>query len=192
MQQRMKRGFKKFAEDKSVQIRKELGLKATDFLCAFKLCDHFKIPILDITTLGMDEEHLRNLQGEGKSFWSAATIPLGNKNYAIVHNTQHSEARQQSNLMHEIAHILCEHETENTEQIGALSGLMRSYNAGQEEEAEWLGATLQLPRPALISALKQNMSLNGISIKYTASTEMVTYRINITGVKNQLRYSARI
>jgi hypothetical protein len=174
MQQRMKRGFKKFAEDKSVQIRKELGLKATDFLCAFKLCDHF------------------NLQGEGKSFWSAATIPLGNKNYAIVHNTQHSEARQQSNLMHEIAHILCEHETENTEQIGALSGLMRSYNAGQEEEAEWLGATLQLPRPALISALKQNMSLNGISIKYTASTEMVTYRINITGVKNQLRYSARI
>jgi Zn-dependent peptidase ImmA (M78 family) len=187
----MKRGFKKIAEDKSSEIRKELGLKPTDFLCAFKVCDYLRIPILDITRLGMDDANLKNLQGEGKSLWSAATIPLGNNEFAIVHNTLHSDARQQSNLMHEIAHILCGHETENTEKIGPLSGLMRSYNPEQEEEADWLGSTLQLPRQALISALRRNLTFDEISLAYTASIEMVSYRVNITGVKHQVWHSKR-
>lgn len=184
----MRRGFKAFAEKKAIEIRKELGLKPIEFLCAFKVCEYLKIPILDIDTLGMDERNLKNLQGEGKNLWSAATVPLGNGKYVIVHNKFSSLARQQSDLMHEVGHILCEHKTENIELIGALTGLMRSYDQSQEEEAEWLGASLQLPRAALLWALKQNLRNDKICEIYSASKEMVNYRINITGVKNQVRY----
>ena len=184
----MRRGFKAFAEKKAIEIRKELGLKPTEFLCVFKVCEHLKIPILDIDKLGMDEKNLNNLQGEGKSLWSAATVPVGNGKYVIVHNKLNSLARQQSDLMHEVAHIICEHKTENIEMIGDLAGLMRSYDQNQEDEAEWLGASLQLPRPALLWALKTKIGNDKICEIYSASKEMVNYRINITGVKNQVRY----
>ena len=60
-----------------------------------------------------------------------------------------------------------------------------------DDEAEWFGACLQLPRPALLYSLKNNLSEDDIALKYNASIEMVRFRINTSGVKNQLRYSRR-
>lgn len=186
---KLRRGFKTFAENKAIELRKQLGLGSHEFLCAFKVCEYLKVQISDIKNLGLDEKNINNLLGEGSAFWSAATIPLGNGEYIIVHNTTHSLQRQQSNLMHEIAHVLCAHETVLTENIGGLAGLMRSFNQEQENEAECLGSSLQLPREALLWSLKKNLSISDISERFTASEEMVRFRINITGVRNQLRYT---
>ncbi|WP_051691875.1 ImmA/IrrE family metallo-endopeptidase [Pedobacter borealis] len=183
-----KRGFKTEAEKKSIFFRKELGLKSHDFLCAFKLCDYLSIPILTPNNInGLDRIYLDNLLGKGSEFWSAATIPLSNNEYLIIHNDSHSPARQQSNLMHELAHVILKHTTSESSSISGLGGLLRDFNTEQENEAEWLGASLQLPREALSWCLYKKMTTTQIAAKFSASEIMVNYRINITGVRNQFK-----
>lgn len=184
-----KRGFKKWTDEKVVELRKQLGLYPSSPLCAFKLCEFLKIPILEPSSVqGLSEEQLNELLGNGSSYWSAVTIPLKDGKYIIVHNPTHSQARQQSNLMHELAHILCEHKVSEKTKNTGLSGFLRNLDEEQEDEAEWLGSCLQLPRPALIYSLKKEMTFEKIAEHYNCSLEMVQYRINITGVKRQLAY----
>lgn len=185
---KFKRGFKKWADDTSTRIRVELGLRINDPLCAFELCKHLSVPIFtpqEFKTL--EDNHKIELLTNGRSEWSAVTIPVNDSNI-IIHNPTHSPQRQQSNLMHEVAHILCEHKVSNETQKTGLSGFLRNLDIEQENEADWLGACLQLPRPALLYCLKRNMTVDEISIKYNSSLQMTRYRINVTGVKNQLKY----
>lgn len=176
-------GFKKWSDDKAIQIRKELGLYASSPLCAFDLCKHMRIPLFVPDEIkGLSKENLSNLLGEGHGHWSAASIPVNDK-FIIVHNPTHIPARQQSNLMHELAHIICEHKIPDDKNILGLSGFLRNHDENQENEAEWFGACLQLPKPALIWALKKKMTILEIAEHFNASIEMVKYRINISGVK---------
>ena len=184
----LKRDFRSFAEKKALDFRNELELKSFDFLCAFSLCKYLNIPILEPDKIvGLEPYHLSNLLGEGSNHWSAATIPVGGGSNIILHNINHTEMRQQSNIMHELAHIICKHETPVTYSLNNLPGNLRNFNEEQEAEAEWLGSCLQLPRQALLWALKNGLSINEISERFVASPSMVQYRINITGVKNQVR-----
>ncbi|MFD0798453.1 ImmA/IrrE family metallo-endopeptidase [Maribacter chungangensis] len=187
---KFKRGFKKWSDDKCLELRKKLGLKNISPLCGFDLCKFFKIPILTPGEIkGQDPKMLKHLLSNGSNDWSAATVPLGNDKYLVIHNNTHSLPRQQSNVMHELAHIICGHKVDQDKLSLGLSGFLRDYNEEQENEAEWLGACLQLPRPALIWALKKGMSERDIADYFNASIEMTRYRINITGVKAQLHYS---
>jgi hypothetical protein len=182
-----KRGFKTWADKIAVEIRKDLGLKPNDALCAFDLLKHLQIPLFipqDFEAL--DKEHLDELLGNGKEHWSAATIPLSDSKSIIIHNPEHSSQRQQSNLMHELAHVIREHKVDPEITETGLAGLLRHHNQEQEDEAVWFGGCLQLPREALIWALKKKMTNTDIAEYYNASEEMVRYRINITGVKKQL------
>ncbi|GGD30409.1 ImmA/IrrE family metallo-endopeptidase [Flavobacterium orientale] len=184
-----KRGFKKWTDEKVVELRKKLGLYASSPLCAFKLCEFLNVPIFEPSNIqGISTDILDELLVNGSRHWSAATIPLSGGKYIIIHNPTHTSARQQSNLMHELAHILCKHEVSEKTKSTGLSGFLRSFDEGQENEAEWLGSCLQLPKPALIQSLKNEMSLENIAEHYNCSLEMVQYRINVTGVKRQLAF----
>ncbi|MCI2228288.1 ImmA/IrrE family metallo-endopeptidase [Polaribacter sp. MSW13] len=185
-------GFKKWSDDKSISIRQEMSLYASQPLCAFKLCDYLKIPILTPKDIpNIPESILTELLETGQRNWSAASIPINDNDSIIVHNPTHSDARQQSNIMHELAHIICGHKVDKGILANGLSGFLRNYDEVQENEAEWFGACLQLPRPALLYSLKNNLSEDDIALKYNASIEMVRYRINITAVKKQLHYSKK-
>lgn len=187
---KFKRGFKKWADDKSIELRQVLELKSNSPICAFDLCEHLKVRLLTpIEVQGLNPEMLKNLTGIGSSYWSAATIPLNDGNHIVIHNDKHSHARQQSNLMHELAHIICGHKVDKDKLKLGLSGFLRDYNEEQENEAEWLGACLQLPRPALLWALKKGMSEQEIALYYNASVEMTRFRINVTGVRKQIRFA---
>lgn len=186
-QSKFRYGFKKWADDTAIKFRTELGLKPIDALCAFKLCNHLEIPIFTPHDVpGMLDDHLDQLLGESSSHWSAATVPVSEESYIILHNPNHSDARQQSNLMHELAHVICGHKVPDETLSTGLSGFLRNHDQQQENEAEWLGSCLQLPRSALIWALKEKMIIAEIADHFNASEEMVRYRINITGVKKQI------
>lgn len=186
-QTKFRRGFKKWADETATRLRNELGLRDYSPLCAFKLCEHLNVPIwVPSEVEGLSLDFQKTLLGENSSTWSAATIPLKNGKYLIVHNPIHSPARQQSNLMHEVAHIMCHHEVPEEAKILGLSGFLRNHNPQDEEEAIWLGACLQLPRPSLLWALKKGMTQTQIADHYSASPEMVRFRINVTGVKKQI------
>lgn len=183
-----RKGFKKWADEKVVEIRQQMGLYPSSPLCAFDLCKFLKVSVqtpLDIQNF--PKELSDELLGNGASSWSAATIPLSNGKYLIIHNPTHSEARQQSNLMHEIAHILCEHKVSEEIENTGLSGFLRNFDEQHENEAEWLGACLQLPRPALFYSLKKGLTIQEIAQRYNCSEQMARYRINITGLKNRLK-----
>jgi Zn-dependent peptidase ImmA (M78 family) len=186
----LERGFKARAERMSNQFRTELGLEFNDPLCGFELAKHLDIEVISPEILGLDNQELNVLMGnqEESSGWSALTMTDHNNKRLIIHNTRASKARQQSDLMHELSHIICKHEIVVPEGV-ILPSYMRYYNKTQEAEAEYLGSALQLPRECLVWALTTgNMSKMGVATNYTASLKMVNYRINSTGIRRQLKY----
>lgn len=189
-QEILKRGFKASAERTAVDYRTKLGVGQTDPLCAFKLSAHLGIPIFTPANFSISASDLNNIQGTSskESGWSALTMVAGSGNRIIIHNGSHSPARQQSNIMHELAHIICKHEQPTPFNHISLPLSMRDYDIKQELEANTLGSTLLLPRPALIWALKGKMSIAEIASHYTASEEMVKFRIKMTGVMRQMQY----
>lgn len=194
MKIKFRRGFKKWVDEKALDIRKQLGKSNYAPICAFDLCKLLRIPVYTPRDIqGLSSQYIDNLLNDGSSHWSAVTIPIKKNEYIIIHNPIHTPARQQSNLMHEIAHILCGHCLIGSKKIAGLPECLRDFNEDQENEADWLGGCLLLPRPALLFCLQRGMSVEAIASRYNCSVEMAKYRINITGAKIQMnRYRNQV
>jgi Zn-dependent peptidase ImmA (M78 family) len=180
-------GFKANAERIAVCFRAELGKKAYDPLSAFDLAKHLKIKIFSPSDIGLSDAECDKIMGND-SGWSAFTMKNKKAENIIIHNAYHSQGRQQSNLMHEISHIYCDHRLPEPTIIPGLALPLREYKKEFEDEANCLGRTLQIPRDGLLWALKRGMNENEIAEYFIASREMVVFRINTTGVKNQMKY----
>ena len=110
-----------------------------------------------------------------------------NGNKIIIHNTYQSPKRQQSNLMHELAHHILKHDVDvETARIASQFGL-KYVNDSHENEAKYLGGCLQICRPGLLWAAAA-LTEGEISDYYTASEEMVRYRMRVSGVLKQIHY----
>jgi len=177
---KFRRGYKKWADNEALRWRKELGLKKSDPLPARVLLDHLKIPYYPLDKLEGDPVLIDSLRKTLIGHWSAVAIK-GKGQWFIVHHDQHSPARQESDIMHEISHILCEHSSTSIDDLNGIPLL--KYNHEQEEEAKWLGGCLQLPVEALTYCLFNDITPQMISEKYTASSEMVKYRLNVSGAQ---------
>lgn len=193
MKYRLRKGFKKWAEEVALNYRKELNLKNYEPLPANLLADHLGIIIvMPNQILDVASSTIKNLKS-GYSKWSAITLLNKYGEIIIIHNPAHSKYRRESNLMHEIAHVLCKH---TPEEFGSTKNfpflLLRDYNIEQEQEAQWLGACLQLPRKAIEWALKNGMKETEISNYFNASKDMVRFRKNITGISKQYSYLKNI
>jgi Zn-dependent peptidase ImmA (M78 family) len=117
--------------------------------------------------------------------WSATTISASQCTI-IIHNTAHRPERQESDVMHELAHLLCEHQPSTIVQVEGFPFPLRSFDPVAEDEASWLGACLQLPRAALWWGARRGMAVDQFVDYFGASEEMVRYRRQITGVDFQL------
>lgn len=178
---KFKRGFKTFAEKKSVELRTELGIKPSYPLSALKLADHLNVQILFPHQIPeMDPATLNCLSKGNNSSWSGVALRISEKLLIIV-NDSHSKPRQESSIMHELAHVICNHE------MGQFSHLshgisLRDYDEEMEKEAEWLGGCLQLPRVALHYHHKvYGNSVKEIAEKFNASQDMVKFRLSVCG-----------
>ncbi|RZL60264.1 MAG: ImmA/IrrE family metallo-endopeptidase [Pedobacter sp.] len=184
----LKHGFKAKAERLALDYRNKLSIKPHGALDAFALASFLKIPVYDASeflNLPLEKAKLAGI-GDEDCGWSALTMITGAGNRIIIHNPYHTLTRQQSNLMHELSHIICGHEPGSKYDFLIPLG-MRSFNEVHEEEAKCLGAILQLPRVGLIWALKRNMNNSEMSDHFNASQEMVGYRLNTSGVLKQLK-----
>ncbi|MDP1801494.1 MAG: ImmA/IrrE family metallo-endopeptidase [Bacteroidota bacterium] len=181
------RGFKSKAEKTAIALRTELGLLASDPLCGFKLAEHLNVKVFTPLEIFPAETNIEDLVGSDKG-WSALTMKTGSDATIIIHNHLHAPARQQSNLMHEMAHIICCHKQPERHKGINLPFIMREFDPQQEQEANYLGSALQITRDGLLWALKKRMEVAEIAEHYNASPAMVTLRINTTAVKKQLGY----
>ncbi len=189
----LERGFKTRSEKKSESIRNEMGLESYSHLCAFELANHLNIKVYKPSEIFGEDVNIDMLVGtKGQNNgWSALTMETKKNNRIIIHNNLHSDSRQQSDLMHELAHVICNHKPPPARTDVNIPIFMREHDPKQEQEAILLGSVLQLPRVGLLWALKKNMSKDEISQYYNASDKMVNFRINSSGVKNQLKYLKR-
>lgn len=181
---KFKRGFKKESEEKAIFFRRELGLHPYDPLPAQSLSEYLNIKILTPAEILEKTSDSYKILMSSKE-WSALTLPCISGKRIIIHNNKNSIYRQESDLMHELSHVICEHETPDNRRIDGIEILLRNYNEQQEKEAEWLGGCLQLPRDALLWHIKRNCNVKDLSELFSASETMVKYRIYSTGVKRQ-------
>jgi hypothetical protein len=179
-----KRGFKTWCEQTAETTRRQRGIQPWEPLRAHALAESLKATIVtpqDLPALPSDVR--RRLLSEHGEIWSAITIST--RPPLIVYNPSHSEARQNSDLMHEVAHLLLEH-VPGTVYIDPKSGVaLRHFDADQEDQANWLSGCLLLPRAALLR-IRQLGWTNELACKqYAVSSKMFNYRMHTSGVNIQ-------
>lgn len=188
----LKRGFKAEAERIAEKYRVELGIHKFEPLDAFNLADYLEIPVFTVDKAfeGDESNPMVPVLNDTDRF-SAVWMPNEDGDKIIIHNDNHSKKRQQSNVMHELAHIIQKHEI--PDEYAKLCHLfnLHYYNKEHEQEAKYLGACLQITRPCLLWALNKNYSEEQISEYYNASLDMVKFRLNTSGVLIQRSYYKR-
>jgi len=183
-----KRGFKSWCDQTAEAVRRQRGMQPWEPFDARTLAEDLGAVVItprDLPTLPVDA--CDRLLSEHSDIWSAITIssdpPL------IVHNPQHSPARQNSDLMHEVAHLLLEHIAATVYIDPRTKLVLRHYDRDQEEQANWLAGCLLLPRAALMKIKESQWPNDEVCKKYVVSAKMLTYRLNSSGVN--IQYSRR-
>jgi hypothetical protein len=190
-----RRGFKTWCETIASQKRKQLNLGATDPLSPHLLAKEHRVivrSVADIPDLAAGTE--RRLLVEDPSVWSAITIAAEGRHMVLM-NSSHSQARQCSSLMHELAHLIIGHPPV----LGLVTDdghlMLNCYDKDKEDEANWLAGALLLPREALVLVCKKGWDDSYAAEHFGTSLEMIRFRLNATGVKFQMdraqRYTQR-
>ena len=182
---RFERGYKTWAENTALAVRSRLKLTNTDPLCHLELADHLRVLIWELNEIDtLAQESIDYLSSKDGDEWSAVTVSA--QKTIVVINPRHSKARKASNCMHELAHLLCNHEpAQLSHSAGGLT--FRDYNPLQEAEADWLAGCLILPRTVLQHCYKSKLTEQDVRNTYSASPDLYNYRLQITGVKKQFR-----
>jgi IrrE N-terminal-like domain len=194
----MKKGFNKAQlERTSVELRKCIGLNHNEPIDCLTLLKHlpnhlskdFKIRALQISEMSkysLCPTIIDTLCGQAKKEFSAVLLEVSG-GFLILYNQSHSDSRITSTLAHEISHIVCGHKF-NTLSMSSSDIMLRQFPKEHEDEANWLAGCILLPREGLLWALKKGMNHEQIASHFSISIDMVRWRYNSTGVKNQLKY----
>jgi Zn-dependent peptidase ImmA (M78 family) len=181
-----KRGFKSQCERRSVELRKDFGLQPHEPLLAMEVAKKSDVLVWTEKDIqGLRDDDIKQLTLNDPDSWAAFTMRFQDK-HLIVYNSTQSPPRQNSVVMHEMAHIILGHELTSaliTEE-GHFVPVM--YNQDQEDEADWLAGTLLLPRPALLRIKYKNLDNSFASEHFKVSLQMLTWRLRMTGVDSQI------
>src|SRR5688500_5204035 len=106
MMVKLRHGFKTECENYARELREELNLPQDAALHGSALAELLEVPVHALSRFpGIpDEIKMRYLTEKYCNEFSATVIRVDGRRY-IIHNDCHSPVRQNSNIMHEIAHI---------------------------------------------------------------------------------------
>ncbi|WP_420917182.1 ImmA/IrrE family metallo-endopeptidase [Dictyobacter halimunensis] len=176
----LERSLRDWCENEGVRWRRELGLYAYDPLPSQRLAQHLEIPVFSPTEIpGIEAQILQRLLEE-ESAWSAITLPVSQGKHIVIYNPTHATTRHESDVMHELAHLLLGHQPIRFHQVSGTIPV-REYRTADEKAAEYLGGCLQITARGLDWAFQRNMTRREIAKHFGASSQMVRYRCNMTG-----------
>ncbi len=178
----MRRGFKAEAERQAERIRDEMGKRPSDSLDARELARHLSAEVRcadELTSL----EKLQTLEELQPGAFSACTFTVGDR-HVIVYSPLASAGRTQSDIAHEVAHIVLRHDMKSVQTVAGVSFF--TCDPDEEQEANWLAGCLLLPRRLLYLAAKRGLDSSGIAQAYSVSEPMAAFRLRTTGVVQQL------
>jgi Zn-dependent peptidase ImmA (M78 family) len=178
----MRRGFKAEAERLASKIRIEMAKRPSDPLDAMALARHVGAEVrpADQLTSRSKLEALEDLQ---PGAFSACTFSREAR-HTIVYSPLASTGRTQSDIAHEVAHIVLRHALKSVQTIGGVSFF--TCDADEEQEANWLAGCLLLPRPLLYRSVNRGLDAAAIAKAFNVSEAMAAFRIRTTGVMQQL------
>jgi Zn-dependent peptidase ImmA (M78 family) len=175
------RGFLAQAERHAARIRDELGLGPADPIDIHAIARQLGVRVVAADEL-VDIARLQELERIQAFAFSACTLDIhGTK--VIVFNPLRSPARTQSDLAHEVSHLLLGHDLDEVRMVAGMP--FRTCRPDQEEEATNLGGTLLLPRPLLLRATRRGLGVEEIAEQYGVTLDMARFRLNRTGVARQ-------
>lgn len=180
------RGFKTWCENTAESIRKKMHLKPWSSLDPRQLADQLGVKVWDLSDIpDLATGTKDHLSSADRDEWSAVTVNA-NEQQVVVINPTHSPARQASDLMHELAHVILEHSSA-TLFMNEGGYALRTYDEKQEAEANWFAGCLLLPRAALTHCVFKRMTIEDAIDEYGVSRQLYTYRSNKTGVNRQFK-----
>src|SRR5439155_542175 len=95
---------------------------------AIRLAGHLNLRVICPSTIqGMTPELLDRVMHGSDGGWSALTLNCDGK-LIVLHNTTHSLPRQESDIMHEIAHVVCDHPMKRLVCVEGFPFPLREYD----------------------------------------------------------------
>jgi len=186
-----RRGFKSWAEQVSVRVRNKLKLASSAPLDPLRLADLLSVPVLGPSELpDLPDDCKRRLMNDHLENWSAITVGNG-KHHLIIINRAHAPTRRNSDLAHELSHLIIGHQPSMMFVSPGTGVALRTHNKEQEDEASWLAGCLLLPRESLLSIRRRRLSDEEACQEYGVSLAMLRFRLNASGVDIQLRRTGR-
>lgn len=180
------RGFKSWCENTAVAIRRRLGVNPSSPLSPFDLAAKLRVTILKLEEVaGLSQaarEYLSSTQGDE---WSAVTVLVSGEAIILI-NPTHTAARQSTDLMHELAHIIKNHDAAKVF-VSESGYALRSFDEKQEAEADWFAGSLLLPRAVLEHCAYNHIPLYTILQDYVVSKTLYNYRVRMMGINRQYR-----
>jgi Zn-dependent peptidase ImmA (M78 family) len=152
------------------------------------LADHLGIFVFEFDKLPIPTNDVIQLTQADPNSWSGLAIKAHGLS-AVILNPTHGKPRQRNDLMHEVAHIHLGHVPNRVDTTPDGLLLVSDFSKEQEEEADWLGAALLLPREAILACRRNGHSVAQICGKYGISRPLCEWRLRMTGVDQQLRSS---
>ena len=179
----LKRGFRAACERQALDLREQLGLEPSDPIELTRVAKTLGAEVVAADEL-VEREKLAELERLQAFAFSAVTFELDNGRRFIVFNPLHSHQRIVSDIAHELAHLLLQHELTEVREVSGIP--FRTCRTDQEEEATAFAAILLLPRPLLLRAAREGMNPEEIAARFRVTAQMARYRYNTSGVARQI------
>jgi Zn-dependent peptidase ImmA (M78 family) len=176
---KLKYGFKTDCEKYAKLFRNELGLKEADPLHSKALAEHLGIPLYRISELdSLSPQISLSLAKQTNQKFFAATI--GDESFrAVVYNEFVALTRQNSDIMHELSHIIAGHPLYSS----ISADKQRIHDPIHEEEAKVLSFTLMIPRAVALRIVEEEITTLDATKIFHASPAAINYRIAKTDAK---------
>ncbi len=185
----MRRGFKAWCERVAGEYRQALGIPPDARLDANALAASLGVRVATPEQLpGLSPASITQLTVTEPDSWSAVTISQRGVKLVILNSGQ-SARRRTNSLCHELAHILLNHRSDDT-QLSRQGLLFRaSFNNEQEEEADWLAGCVLVPAEGLLCAYRKMSSPERLAERFGVSRALIDWRLRMTGVRKRVRPS---
>ena len=181
------RGFKADAERRAEQLRAAVGAPKDGPLDLDALAAHVGATIVSADEL-VPIERLQEIENLQAFAFSACTFEVADRLF-VVYNPLRKVDRRASDIAHELAHLILEHELSEIQYLDGIA--FRTCRADQEEEATTLGGAILLPRSILLTAAKAGDTHRDVARAHGVTEQMARYRWNTTGVDRQAGAGSR-
>ncbi|WP_238006119.1 ImmA/IrrE family metallo-endopeptidase [Dactylosporangium sp. AC04546] len=178
----------------AVEIRRaDLGLDEYEPFCPYRLAEEHGVDVYALDELpesGCSQQAVDHFTSIRPDVWSAALVPVGTGRF-IVENATHNPQRRRSNVSHEMAHLLLEHEVDGVLFSGGQRGCLNPTTQQMETDAAELGAELLLTSAAALRAARAGKTDEQVAEQYDVSVELARWRLNCTGARKRAEYALR-